>query len=167
LPTDVCVQRVQFLLGIQIWFRADQFPHFFTICCKTTTTTTDKVTTISSVSGARPCFESVLRAREIERERERNSNREKVNLNPISLLQARFNTSLRLLRSLSRVLVVVLRDDCCSIVVSRDEKLFLRGIKFMSERGTKRYVCVRVCAKNVCPSTQEWRKAPHTMTGVV
>ena len=102
-------------------------------------------------------------AREREIERERNSNREKVILNPISLLQARFNTSLRLLRSLSRVLVVVLRDDCCSIVVSRDEKLFLGGIKFTSERGTKRYVCVRVCEKRVPKHTGVEKSTTYTM----
>ena len=108
------------------------------------------------------------REREIERERERNSNREKVNLNPISLLQARFNTSLRLLRSLSRVLVVVLRDDCCSIAVSRDEKLFLRGIKFMSERGTKRYVCACVCEKRVPKHTGVEKSTTYNdITGVV
>lgn len=93
-----------------------------------------------------------------------------MNLNPISLLQARFNTSLRLLRSLSRVLVVVLRDDCCSIVVSRDEKLFLGGIKFTSERGTKRYVCACVCVRKTCAQAHRSGEKHHVhndITGVV
>lgn len=112
---------------------------------------------IFSVCGARPCFESVLRAREIERERE-TPTRENVNLNPISLpkpplceraLTLLFVSSARTLWSC----VVLLRDDCCSILVSRDQKLNPERDRVERERGTKRCVCVCVCAKNVCPHT--------------
>ena len=120
-----------------------------------------ETTMIFSVCGARPCFESVLRAREIERERE-TPTRENVNLNPISLpkpplceraLTLLFVSSARTLWNC----VVLLRDDCCSILVSRDQKLNPERDRVERERGTKRCVCVRACEKRV-PAHGKWRK---------